>query len=1236
MLLLFLAMASAYALDWQREGGFRRAALPVPQDGKTGFTLMPGSGTGIAFTNHLSDERGQTNMVLWNGSGVAAGDVDGDGLCDLYFCNLDGPNALFRNLGGWRFTNLTTEAGVACTGQHSTGAVLADVDGDDHLDLLVSSIGGGVRLFANDGKGHFRETTATSGLATNTGSMTMTLADIDGNGTLDLYVANYRKDTFQDQPNMQFTLARKDGKLQVTHVNGVPATEPGLTNRYAIDENGTVIEYGEPHVLYRNDGHGRFTPVSWTDGSFLDEDGRPLAAPPTDWGLSAVFRDLNDDGAPDLYVCNDTYSPDRIWINFDHGKFRALPRLALRETSFSSMGVDFADLNRDGYDDIFATDMLSRDHTNRQTQISVSRPLSIPGVIDNRPDYQRNTLFLNRGDGTYAEIAQYCGVDATDWTWSPVFLDADLDGYEDLFITTGHAWNLLYLDTRMRIDALRHRRNLSLPEFYKLRSMYKPFDCPNYAFRNRGNLTFGDVSTAWGFDARQISQGMCLADLDNDGDLDLALNCFNQPCLVYRNETAAPRLAVRLKGRPGNTRGIGARIRVLGGPAPQSQQMLSGGRYVSSDEPIRTFAAGATGNRLTLEVTWPSGQTGTVTEALPNWVYELEEAAAAPSSSRSAPPEPPTPCFKNASDQLAHRHHQEAFDDFARQPSLTKRLSQHGPSTSWFDLDNDGRDDLLIGTGRGGTLGLLRNVGNGRFAAFPFAAPLGPAPDDEAAALGCGLTPGTNLLLVARSNYETGDTNGVLVYEATAQGLRLRENLPMGESSAGPLAMADVDGDGALDLFVGGRVVPGRYPAPASSRLFLNRSGRFHLDDANTPALKEAGLVNGAVFADLNGDGAPELVLACEWGPLRVFRSERGRLTPENPRLVFPQATADEARPAALQGLTGWWQGVAAGDFDGDGRMDIVAANWGRNGRYQRYLGRPLQVFYGALAGDDVVEFLEAYHDPGLNKWVPWQRWNKVAALFPFARQRIGSFAQFSTMGIDEILLEVMPKMSRLEAATLESVVLLNRDDHFEVVLLPLEAQLAPAFGVCVGDLDGDGAEDLFLNQNFFAVDRETSRYDAGRGLWLRGDGMGGFQSVPGQRSGLQVYGEGRGAALGDYDADGRLDLVAAQNGAGTLLFHNEQARPGLRVRLEGPSSNPQAIGARLRLGDGSRLGPAREIHLGAGWLSQDSAVPVMSAAFAPKLLHVYWPGGRQTVSEIPPNAREVAVETTGRLRMLR
>jgi hypothetical protein len=324
--------------------------------------------------------------------------------------------------------------------------------------------------------------------------------------------------------------------------------------------------------------------------------------------------------------------------------------------------------------------------------------------------------------------------------------------------------------------------------------------------------------------------------------------------------------------------------------------------------------------------------------------------------------------------------------------------------------------------------------------------------------------------------------------------------------------------------------------------------------------------------------------------------------------------------------LTGWWNGVAAGDFDGDGRLDLVVAGWGRNTRFQRYLARPLRLYFGDLDEDGVLELLETYFVPELGRYAPWRDYETVTRALPFVAALAPTYRAYGEAGVDDLLGERRGEVRLREAAVLESLVLLNRGDRFEARPLPAEAQFAPAFGVTVADFDGDGHEDLFLAQNFFGVEPETSRYDAGRGLLLRGDGASGFTAMSGAESGLAIYGEQRGAAAGDFDADGRADLAVAQNRGATRLYHNRQARPGLRVRLEGPPGNPHAVGAVLRVGRDGNFGPARELHAGSGWWSQDSAVAVLAVPAGASQLQVRWPGGRVVVHPLPADAREVVI----------
>ncbi len=1200
---------------WQTLAGARiRAVEPAGAD-RAGFTLLSPESTSVTFSNLLSDRSIAINRILENGSGVALGDVDGDGWCDLYFCRMEGPNSLYRNLGGWRFEDVTEQSGAACDGQFSTGAALADLDGDGDLDLLVNCVGGGTRSFENDGQGRFTEITDTR-LVRRFGSTSLALGDIDGDGDLDLYVANYRTNNYLDDVSgLRVEARRVNGQIVITPEDRFLALMPGPGGVQA-------VERGDRDVLYLNDGRGRFAPVSWTQGAFLDEDGRPLAGPPTDWVLSVIMHDMNRDGHPDIYTCADFfYWPDRFWLNDAGGRFRAIDRLALRKMSVSSMSADVADLNRDGFDDLFVADMVSQRHENRHWQ----RPDMMQGIVEQpverpeyRPEVAQNTLFINRGDGTYTEMAFQAGVAWSEWTWSAVFMDVDLDGYEDLLAANGNNHDMQDADVVWELRRLREPR--SVENNLKNLRKFPRLETPNVAFRNRGDLTFEDVSRAWGFDRPGISQGVALADLDNDGDQDVVINNVNRAAFLLRNDSPAPRLAIRLQGVPPNTQGVGARITVLGGPVPQSHEIRSGGRYLSSDDTLWTFAAGHATNRLDVEVWWRSGRRSVVRGIPANHLCELSEASA-PLTPRPTPTQP-QPWFEDVSARLAHEHRDAPFNDFERQPLLPRKLSTAGPGLAWFDWDNDGWEDLLVGGGREGRLALLRSDGHGGFSPVPASMTADRLSRDQAGVLGWHATPEQPSLLIAHSSYEDPVPTGSAVAELDPATFVTGGLLPASASSAGPLALGDIDGDGDLDLFVGARAVAGRYPEAPASSFLRNEDGRLVSDAAFSASIAPAGMVSGAVWSDLDGDGRQELVLACDWGPVRVFRMQ-------------PHGALESTAALGLAAWPGWWNGVTTGDFDGDGRLDIVASNWGRNHKYARFAPATLHLYHGNLQGALGGALLEAYRDPETDRIVPWRTWDVVSRALPWVSDVAQGFHAFGHMSIDELLQGRRAGVERLDASCLDSMVFLNRGDRFEARPLPPEAQLAPAFGLSVADFDGDGCEDLFLAQNFFGNEIETPRMDAGRGLWLRGKGDGTFIPVPGDAAGILIYGEQRGSAVADFDQDGRPDLAVAQQGGPTRLFRNFRGNPGLRIRLDAGPRNPSGVGAVLRLISTQRSGPVREVHAGSGYWSQDAAVQVMAMPAGPAQLWVRWPGGITAIHPVPTGARDIKVLASGSLHRL-
>ena len=1088
-------------LAWDDGPGHRSVALGVSGSRDAGFELLPPALTGLSFTNRLFGEMFLTNAVAHNGAGVAASDVDGDGLCDLYFANLQGSNRLYRNLGNWKFADITDSAGVGCAGQLSTGAVFADVNGDGHTDLLVNGITAGTRLFVNDGRGRFAEP-ADTGLAKGGAAMSLALGDVDGDGDLDLYVANYIDVMHIADSSTRFTLGRRGGGWVVSRVNGQSTFKARFRDRFLVTHDGKVKELPERDCFYLNDGTGKFQKMVFEQGSFTDEDGQPFAAA-REWGLAVAFRDVNGDLAPDLYVCNDFSSPDRFWINDGRGRFRAVPRLAVRHTSRSSMGIDFADINRDGHDDMLVLDMLARQQARRLVHLDKEKPIpSVVGKFDDRPRYNRNALLVSRGDGTWLEAANYAGLEASDWSWAAAFMDVDLDGLEDVLITNGFSFDTLDIDSKNRVAAIQNATKLPTAELKRLRKHRPAWPSANAAFRNLGGLKFAPASSDWGFDHVGVSYGMALADLDNDGDQDVVINNLNQAAGLYRNESSKPRVAVRLRGRGGNRFGIGARIRLANGESVLSQEIMAGGRYLSGDDPMRVFAM-VPGEAHRLEVLWRTGARSVLEDVQANRLYEIHEPEA-----KAKPIVTPalTPIFEDVSERLSHRHEQSPVSDFINEPLLPRRTSQAGPGVAWLDADRDGWEDLVI-------------------------------------------------------------------------------------------------------------------VAEGGLQLFGNTAGRFKKMDGSSvevPAwanpLETVERVNGSAAADLDGDGDADLALATEWGPVRVFRNDDGQFTERTDAL-------------GLADYRGWWNGVAMIDANNDGRLDIIATNWGRNSFYETLLREDggesrLALFVGDVDGNGTVEQLEAVRVGG--RWLPVRDRHALEKGLPDLRSRFPVHAGMVEAGIKGIAGPAFSRLKKMEVNHLDTTLFINRGDRFEPVPLPIEVQFSPAFSVCVGDVDADGNDDLFFSQNFFAVRPEDPRNDAGTGLWLLGRGDGTFRALKPSESGVRVDGEQRGAALADFDHDGRVDLVVTQNASVTRLFRNQLDAKGLRVRFDGPGSG---VGVCLRLSykDGTK-GPARVVQVGSGYRSANATTQVLGAAGEVAAIEVAWPSGKKKRIPIEPGQSEVVV----------
>jgi len=1186
----------------------RSTAVTPAAGGRAGFTRLDPAATGLVFTNLLAGDAYLTNAVAHNGSGVAIGDVDGDGRPDIYLCSLQGTNQLFRNLGGWKFAPMEIGAAV-CAGQMSTGAVFADIDGDGDLDLLVNGIAAGTRLFLNDGHGHWTEKTG-SGLSRSASGTSMALADMDGDGDLDLYVAHYIDFMHLVDPTTRFAMGQRDGRWVVSKVNDVPTTDPRYQGRFEVMPDGEVRENPEADALYRNDGDGRFTAVQGEPGVFSDAAGRPMPAP-RDYGLAVVFRDLDGDGFPDLYVSNDYASPDRMWINDGHGRFRAADPLKLRHTSFNSMGIDVADVDRDGLDDILVVDLLAPQHERRMRQLAKTPPDPRErDAIAGLPQYNRNMLFMGRPGADFAETALMAGIAATGWSWTPVFLDVDLDGYEDLLVTSGFGFDLMDQDTHDRRQDPRRRRTRD--ELKRWMKDFPDWRSESLAFRNRGDGTFGPVVGNWGFGDKGLAFGMALGDLDGDGDLDVVVSHMNAPAALYRNDTSAGRIGVRLRGTTPNTAGVGARIRLTGPSITQSQEMVAGGRYLSGDQSMRVFATDLSRtNALAIEVRWRNGAISRITDVVPDHIYEIGEAGTV-APAPAAPPPAAAPMFRDVSDWLDHAGVGEPFDDAGLQPLLPRRLSRSGPGVAWTDLDGDGWEDLVIGAPRGGRPTIFSNQQGKSFKP----ARADAVPGGERGVVGWADAHAGRKWLGAASDARPGQrSTGRLAVHGDGQSAP--RYLDGGDDPIGPLAVGDIDGDGDLDVFAGGQSRPGRYPESGSSAIWTDDGGTLRRSAEASRPFASAGLVSGATLVDLDGDGDLDLALAVEWGPVRIFRNDGGH---------FEEVTLS----MGLADRTGGWTGIVAGDLDGDGRMDLAVGNSGNNTGYALLGPGPIRIYHGAWSVPDRVEILEAWRRDGT--WLPIKNRNLLAAGLPDLPARFPTHEAFGKATVAEILGDNAAKARYLESNESASGILLNRGSRFEWHPLPREAQLAPVFSVNVGDVDGDGIEDLFLSQNRSDLLPELSRDDAGRGLWLRGRGAGTFAALDAGLTGIAVHGEQRAAAIADLDHDGRIDLVVTQFDGPTRLFLNQRARPGLRVVLEGPTSNPDGIGAQVRMQfqDGHE-GPVRAVQGGSGYGSQDSAAAVLGVPTAPKAVWVRWPGGKIQIEPVAAGQAEVKIRSEKR-----
>lgn len=1056
-------------------------------EGGSAFKRFTPEETGILKANEYNDPRmwGQLFRELTLGAletGVAVADFDKDGRLDIYSVSKNGPCSLYLQVVDYRFRDIAKVAGVAAddTIDGKAGATAIDVNQDGWMDIYLCRYDAPNLLFVNNRDDTFTESAAEYGLDINDASVHAGFADYDRDGDLDCYI--------------------------VTNIL-----------------NFAVSPQGTRDYLMRNEGDGRFVDVTEDSGIWGKTQGH-----------TAIWFDSNQDGWPDIYVANDFETPDRFYLNNGDGTFIDVVDERLPHVTYFSMGADSGDLNNDGLVDYFVADMRDRTRQEYVTGMEeMGRGLwdmeRVPELI---PQYMWNALYLNAGNDRYKEAAHMAGLEATGWTWATRMADFDNDGLLDVMFTTGMIRNFVDADL---VDRQNVARTLAArAAVWKNAPMRSE---PNLIFRNVGDLRFEEKTEEWGIFHEGVSFGCVTADMDGDGDLDVVYTNYNEPPTVLRNDIATGnRFVVELKGAAPNLHAIGAEIRIQTASGTQMRQMYTERGIVSSEPAQAFFGLGDDEAIERLEIRWPRGQR-TVLEDLPANVKlnviepELDQPILNPAIVET-PPSPSVLFVDKASEMgLGYTSELKPFDELSRQRMLPRRMNGQGPGLAVADVNDDGYPDVFI-TGSAGKSGVLYlKKGDGLYVEADFQpwSELAEADDIDAIFIDIDDDGDEDLYIAAGGvKFDRGApllndrlylNDGKGAFQLAGAG-----TIPEDGEATGSLAKADIDGDGKMDLFVGGRFVPGRWPE--FPRSFLLKSKKGKLVDVTKkwiPELSKLGMVTDADFADLDGDGKSDLVVSTEFGSVKVFHNKGKH---------FVEQTSDYG----LADYTGWWSALAIADLNTDGRLDIVAGNVGLNTKYHASMEEPTVVIVGDFNDEGKQQIVEAQFDGG--ELYPVRGRSKLAYSFPWIAEKFDSYEAYSRASIREIFTaEQLAKTERLEATELASGVFYQQaNGTFVFERLPAEAQAAPIHTISVGDFNQDKVVDLYCAGNNFGGEPSTGRFDGGLGILLLGNESGGFEPLWPNESGLSVPGEARAATLLPIEGSNRLGLLVART-SGPLFY---------------------------------------------------------------------------------------------------